>query len=209
MARVKAVDKILSLSMQEINRMGRKELAKAVGVMRDAIHKRYERLSKTYMGVESPAYKKIMEMGKISTKGKDVNALRNEFKKARSVLILKTSTVKGWEKTREKTYKRIGRFTDEESEKRFWKAYREIEKNEDSDALMQSYGSDQTQRYLKSVMNRTGSLSETEKEKYKELFPGDTTDLDSLNETDTAVIRTLIEMGEYYEEQEISQNRGD
>lgn len=195
------IDELITLTSKDVAKMSRAELAKVVSQLASAGNKRLRRLETTPMGTESRPYKTAMEVGNFSVAGKNQGQLQNEFKRVTEFLKTKTSTVSGWKAEKTRVYKRIGgKFDSEEAEKAFWRAYREIAKSEK--ALQKSYGSDQTQRQLRSELRKSKQLTSKEITRYQELFPVDKRDLSNLSQLDLAVVRTLIEMGEDYEVQE-------
>jgi len=108
------LNQMMNLSQREIERMSRRELAKVISGMRSVARKRIERLEKaeTY----SPAYTNIIASGGIPTvKGMDVVALRNEYKRYKHFLSLKTSTVKG-----AKQYEKVNRLNFEKITGKKW-----------------------------------------------------------------------------------------
>lgn len=88
------LDAIMKLNQRQIEKMSRQELARAVSDLRSVVRKRIERMEKSE--VYSPAYTSIISGGGIpSVKGMDVTQLRNEFKRYKGFIEMKTSTVKG------------------------------------------------------------------------------------------------------------------
>lgn len=196
-----SINELLNLSSRDVAKLSRQELARVVSQLASAGNKRLRRLESTPMGTESRPYKTAMEVGKFSVAGKNQGQLQNEFKRVSEFLKSKTSTISGWKAEKAKVYKRIGgKFDSEEAEKAFWRAYRGIAKSEK--ALHKSYGSTETQRYLRSELSSAKQLTQDEITRYKELFPDDRRDLSSLSQLDLSVVRTLIEMGDDYESQE-------
>lgn len=195
------INELLNLSSRDVAKLTRQELARVVSQLASAGNKRLRRLETTPMGTESRPYKTAMEAGKFSVAGKNQGQLQNEFKRVSEFLKSKTSTVSGWKAEKAKVYKRIGgKFDSEEAEKAFWRAYRGIAKSEK--ALHKSYGSTETQRYLRNEQNNAKQLTQDEITRYRELFPDDKRDLSNLSQLDLSVVRTLIEMGDDYESQE-------
>lgn len=193
-----SINELLELSSRDVSKLSRQELAKVVSQLASAGNKRLRRLERTSMGTESRPYRTAMNVGNFSVKGKSQGQLQNEFKRVREFLTSETSTVSGWKSYKRKVYKRIGgEFESEDSERAFWRAYRSIAKSEK--ALHRAYGSDVTQRFLRKELANTRKLSNKEKDRYRELFPDDTRDLNNLSQLDTAVVRTLIELGVDYE----------
>ena len=76
--------------------MTEKEMRAAVRSMQKVVGSRMSRLEKG--GYQSQAARYMAERGKISTKGKDLNQLRAEFKQAKTFLQARTSTVTGVKK---------------------------------------------------------------------------------------------------------------
>lgn len=199
------VKELLNLSSRDVSKLTRRELARVVSQLASAANKRLKRLETTPMGTESRAYKSAMEVGKFSVAGKNQGQLQNEFKRVTEFLRAKTSTVTGWKAEKAKIYKRIGaEFYSVEAEKAFWRAYREIAKTEKP--LHNSYGSTETQRYLRQELRNVKQLTDDEIARYQSLFPDDNRDLRNLSQLDLSVVRTLIEMGEDYESQEQQEN---
>lgn len=92
----KSVNQILSMDVDALNKLGKKDLQKITGRLVSAANKRIRRAKEK--GVDSPAFAYIRDNGgKFSTKGKTLNQLRSEFVKAKNFLEAETSTVKGAE----------------------------------------------------------------------------------------------------------------
>ena len=196
-----SINELLNMSSRDVAKLSRRELARVVSQLASAGNKRLRRLETTPMGTESRPYKTAMEAGKVSVAGKNQGQLQNEFKRVSEFLKSKTSTVSGWKAEKAKVYKRIGgKFDSADAEKAFWRAYRGIAKSEK--ALHKSYGSTETQRYLRNEQNNAKQLTQDEITRYRELFPDDKRDLSNLSQLDLSVVRTLIEMGDDYESQE-------
>lgn len=203
----KSVKDILNMDYLDVAKLSRSELAKVVSQMSSAANKRLRRLEKTEMGTLSYAYQKVQQVGDFSVKGKTHGQLQKEFKRAKNFLTSKTSSVGGWRRERAKVRERIGGgFSSEEEEKAYWKAYREI-RSEDP-ALHHTYGSTETQRELRREMNNPKQLTESEKDNFRRLFPGDNRDLDKLNGVELGKVRTMIDMGEDYEKKQQSADSG-
>ena len=86
----------MDLSAREVASMTEKEMRAAVRSMQKVVGARMSRLTKG--GYQSQAARYMEERGKISTKGKDLNQLRAEFKRAKTFLQARTSTVTGVKK---------------------------------------------------------------------------------------------------------------
>lgn len=107
------LDAIMKLNQREIEKMSRKELARVVSDLRSVARKRIERMEKSE--IYSPAYSAIIASGGIPTvKGMDLTQLKNEFKRYKHFIELKTSTVKGAKKYYEKSVKNFERLTGRE-----------------------------------------------------------------------------------------------
>lgn len=83
----------MSMTAKEVASMTEKEMRAAVRSMQKVVGSRMSRLEKG--GYQSQAARYMAERGKISTKGKDLNQLRAEFKQAKMFLQARTSTVTG------------------------------------------------------------------------------------------------------------------
>lgn len=91
----------LSLSMEKFLSMSENELRKAVSTMASTANKRIKNLEKN--NLRSPAYIQVKNNGgKFTTKKKNLAQLRNEYMRAKSFLILETSSVTGYKKVRKK-----------------------------------------------------------------------------------------------------------
>lgn len=86
----------MDLTAHEVSKMTEKEIRAAVRSFQKVVGARMSRLTKG--GYQSQAARYMAERGGISTKGKDLNQLRAEFKQARTFLQSKTSTVTGVKK---------------------------------------------------------------------------------------------------------------
>lgn len=86
----------MNMTAKEIASMTEKEMRAAVRSFQKVVGARMSRLTKG--DYQSQAARYMAERGKISTKGKDLNQLRAEFKRAKTFLQAKTSTVTGVKK---------------------------------------------------------------------------------------------------------------
>lgn len=124
----KSISDILNMDIKTFNSLGKSDLQKVVGRLVSAGNKRIRTFEKHKES--SPAIRYIMNNGgKFSTRGKDLNALRSEFFRAKSFLESKTSTRKKWNDTKQKVIDAMnkqgvnmtrGNFED------IWKAYEEL-----------------------------------------------------------------------------------
>lgn len=126
-----SIKNIINMSAEDINKLNTKDLRQLVGRLVSASNKRVKRLEKSELGLLSPAYQSVKRRGRLfSTKNKQINQLRNEFKVAKNFLNMKTSTAKGFKELRKETVTRLGKeFDSIEQEKRFWQTYRKIEES--------------------------------------------------------------------------------
>lgn len=93
---------LLNLSQKELLNMTEKELRKVVSTLRSTARKRYERIEKADIYSESAvALWKSSEGGSVfpTVKGMETIQLLNEFKRYKTFLISKTSTVRGARKS--------------------------------------------------------------------------------------------------------------
>lgn len=105
---------ILKMSLRDVGKLNDKELRKSVSVLRSTARKRYERLVDY---AEKEGYSPIIPTESImkhspsgetvfpSVSGMDRTTLRNEFKRYKKFLELKTSTVSGTKKHIQSTKK--------------------------------------------------------------------------------------------------------
>lgn len=98
-----SINQIMDIDIETFNRMGERELRNITSRLVSASNKRIRRLEKNQ--IVSPAYRSLGTNTRFSTKlpknidkRQRVNALRQEFARARSFLTMKTSTIKGYEK---------------------------------------------------------------------------------------------------------------
>ena len=79
------INQILKLNIDDISKLSEKELRGIVSQMRKVTTNRLKALSKRKLKTET--VKQLMRSGgKISTKGKDLNALKSEFFRAKAFL---------------------------------------------------------------------------------------------------------------------------
>lgn len=129
---------LLNLDPAIVAKMTKKELTKAVAVLRKSIMAGLKRLGKTPAGRLSPAYRAWVDAGKplYRTKGLTQGEMQHVFKMARIARKRKTSTVKGWKEYRKKVFEgdkdvASGGFYggSYDSEYSYWQLYNEM-KNE-------------------------------------------------------------------------------
>lgn len=153
------ISDIMDISWEKLNSLNLEEMRQLTGRLVSASNKRIRRLSKTARGTSSFAYQYVEERGKnFSTRGKDINQLRTEFKTAKQFLSMKTSTIKGWNKYRKEMEQRTGYATSGESVewsestwKKYWKVYRRF--SETHGGTYKKGDSDRIQQMLTEIMN--------------------------------------------------------
>ena len=133
------VKNLLNLDYAEINALTKDQLSqlrKAVKVLADAGNKRLKRFEDA--GEESPAYQYIKggkrAKGKFSTKGKDLEQLKGEFKRAADFMKSATGSLKGWKEVKQNTIDKLraesGIDLSIDEFDVFWRAYTELTKSD-------------------------------------------------------------------------------
>lgn len=153
------ISDIVSIDWERLNKLSEKDLRSLTNRLVSASNKRIRRLEKTTRGTSSFAYQSVQERGrKFSTRGKNVNQLKQEFKLAKQFLGYKTSTVKGWKEYRTKVEQRTGYATEGESLdwsertwEKYWKVYRRFE--ETHGGTFKKGDSDRIQQMLTEIMD--------------------------------------------------------
>ncbi len=124
---------ILNMSVDQIMKLNTKDLRQAVRQLSKTANSRVTYADKT--GATSPLLSEVREAGKFSTKGKNLNQLRNEFKRAKSFLESPLSTVKGIDKWKQNVIESLEEkagvqgVTPENFDK-FWKVYEKLKKKD-------------------------------------------------------------------------------
>lgn len=123
-----SIQDILNMDINTFNKLNTSDLRKVVGRLVSAGNKRIRSFERA--GESSPATRYVENSGGVfSTKGKDLNALRAEYTRAKNFLQAKTGTRKGWTKTKRETIKALRKHGVEMSEKQFdkvWRAYEDL-----------------------------------------------------------------------------------
>lgn len=102
----KSIDDIMNMDIQTFNKLNKSDLRKVVGRLVSAGNKRLRSFEKA--GESSPATRHIEKTGGVfSTKGKNLNELRNEFTRAKNFLQSKSSTRRGWTGVKKETAKNL------------------------------------------------------------------------------------------------------
>lgn len=130
---------------KDIHKWTEKEIRKEVGRVRDAVHKRVQRLEQS--NLPSRALHALMNSGgEISTKGKSINDLYAEYRRGINFLNFNDSSVGGARKYQKHLEELFGGPLTKNQQKVLFKAYHEIMKA--SPGGLQAYGSERLIQYL-------------------------------------------------------------
>lgn len=123
-----SVQDILNMDINTFNKLNTSDLRKVVGRLVSAGNKRLRSFERA--GESSPATWHVAKSGgAFSTKGKDLNALRAEYTRAKNFLQAKTGTRKGWKQVKKETIAGLKKQGVEMTESQFndvWKAYEDL-----------------------------------------------------------------------------------
>ena len=130
---------------KDIRNWTEKEIRKEVGRVRDAVHKRVQRLQQSEL--PSRALHALMNSGgEITTKGKSLNDLYHEYRRGINFLNFQDSSVGGARKYQKHLEELFGGPLSQKQQKVLFKAYHEIMKA--SPGGLQVYGSERLIQYL-------------------------------------------------------------
>lgn len=102
----KSISDILNMDIGTFNKLDISDMRKVVGRLVSAGNKRIRNFEKS--GQTSPALRQVRQSGgAFSTKGKNLNQLRNEFMRAKGFIENKSSTVTGWKKIKKQTVENL------------------------------------------------------------------------------------------------------
>lgn len=122
------VQDILNMDNKTFNSLNTSDMRKVVGRLVSAGNKRLRSFERA--GESSPATRHVKKSGgAFSTKGKDLNALRAEYTRAKNFLQAKTGTRKGWKQVKKETIAGLKKQGVEMTEQQFndvWKAYEDL-----------------------------------------------------------------------------------
>lgn len=122
------VQDILNMDNATFNKLTESEMRKVLGRLVSAGNKRLRSFERS--GESSPATRYVNKSGgAFSTKGKDLNALRSEYTRAKNFLQSKTGTRRGWKKTKNEIIEGLRKYGVEMPENQFdkvWKAYEDL-----------------------------------------------------------------------------------
>lgn len=123
-----SVQDILNMDINMFNKLNTSDLRKVVGRLVSAGNKRLRSFERA--GESSPATRHVAKSGgAFSTKGKDLNALRAEYTRAKNFLQAKTGTRKGWKQVKKETIAGLKKQGVEMTESQFndvWEAYEDL-----------------------------------------------------------------------------------
>ena len=123
-----SVQDILNMDIDTFNKLNTSDLRKVVGRLVSAGNKRLRSFERA--GERSPATRHVAKSGgKFSTKGKDLNALRSEYTRAKNFMQAKTGTRKGWKQVKRETIASLKKHGVEMTERQFddvWTAYEDL-----------------------------------------------------------------------------------
>lgn len=101
-----SVEQILNMDPATFNKLSLPEMRHVVGRLVSAGNKRLRNVERA--GESTPATRRLIESGgPLSTKGKDLNALKTEYSRAKAFLQSRSSTIREWKKIREQTAKEL------------------------------------------------------------------------------------------------------
>lgn len=119
---------ILAMDEKQWLQLSEQEMRKATKILVDVATKRVKRLEQQIPKLgASPALATVDRGGKFTTKGKNLNQLRQEFMRVKGFLQNYESTVKGFKKVKKQTVEKLkkgGVIISPENESRMWNIYR-------------------------------------------------------------------------------------
>jgi len=122
------VQDILNMDNATFNKLNASEMRKVVSRLVSAGNKRLRSFERA--GESSPASRHVAKSGgAFSTRGKDLNALRAEYMRAKNFMQAKTGTRKGWKQVKKETIAGLKKQGVEMTESQFddvWTTYEEL-----------------------------------------------------------------------------------
>lgn len=122
------IQDIMNMDINTFNKLNTSDMRKVVGRLVSAGNKRLRSFERA--GESSPATRHIEKSGGVfSTKGKDLNALRAEYTRAKNFLQAKTGTRRGWKQVKNETISGLKKQGVEMTESQFndvWTAYEDL-----------------------------------------------------------------------------------
>lgn len=123
-----SIQDIMNMDINTFNKLSTSDLRKVVGRLVSAGNKRIRSFERA--GESSPSTRYVEKSGgKFSTKGKDLNALRAEYTRAKTFMQSKTGTRRGWKKVKKETISGLRKNGVEVDESQFndlWTAYEDL-----------------------------------------------------------------------------------
>lgn len=123
-----SVQDILNMDIDTFNKLNTSDLRKVVGRLVSAGNKRLRSFEKA--GESSPATRHVEKSGgAFTTKGKDLNALRAEYTRAKNFMQSKTGTRKGWKQVKKEIIQGLKKQGVEMNDNQFndvWRAYEDL-----------------------------------------------------------------------------------
>lgn len=97
-----SIKDIVNMDLSTFNSLTFSDMQKVVGRLVSAVNKRLRRFEKA--GINTPATRALEKTGgALSTRGKDIQQLRNEYARARNFLNMETSTQAGFRSVQKRT----------------------------------------------------------------------------------------------------------
>lgn len=122
------IQDILNMDINTFNKLNTSDMRKVVGRLVSAGNKRLRSFERA--GESSPATRHVEKSGGVfSTKGKDLNALRAEYTRAKNFLQSKTGTRKGWKQVKNEIIQGLEKHGVKMTGSQFndvWNAYEEL-----------------------------------------------------------------------------------
>lgn len=198
-----SIKDILNMDLYSLNQTDTKNLANRL-VSASNKRLRYLERDKSGHGVASPAYKKVMDKGVFSVKGKKRSQVMNEIKRMREFLSAKSSTTRGWNAIRRKVERRIGEKVGEkvrlsnEEYSNMWSAYELMQDYRDVETLKKIFGdSARAQAFAYEVEQRMSYKTKDEK---REFIRDVINRMETQKTTDWKSVIAEIEKGDAYVE---------
>lgn len=160
-----SIDDIMNKDWSDLAKLNLTDLKALTQRLVSASNKRLKRLESSNVGDYSGALQRRKKsVGEFSTKGKNINELRSEFRKAKNFLQSKTSTIAGTRKTINIISKKITGsglnetqgFKSARTYKRFWNLYHILEETQ-SGLISITIGSAEAQKIVYDAMKNNRS----------------------------------------------------
>lgn len=119
----KSIGQLTRLHANTVNKMNTITLRAVVQKMASAANKRVKRIKSK--GISTPATREAERVGKFSTKGKNINELRAEYKRIKAFLKSPSSTIKGYKKQSKRFAEKLNKIQDQNRKRREKKLARE------------------------------------------------------------------------------------